>query len=149
MNKKARLIIYIFLSGLFLFLDQALKYFSRLYPDFAYYVFKPWLGWEHMANRGIAFSLPFSNIALIILTPAILLGLAYFVLRKKRSGIFYFAFFLIIAGAISNFIDRIMCGATIDYLRLLTSVINLGDVMIVAGAGMLVFEEIRKRVLIT
>ena len=40
---------------------------------------------------------------------------------------------LIISGALSNFIDRILFGATIDYIRIFTGVINLADVMIVVG----------------
>jgi lipoprotein signal peptidase len=40
---------------------------------------------------------------------------------------------LIVAGAISNFVDRVLWGATIDYLRVLTGVINLADCVIVVG----------------
>ena len=139
-NKKIHLIIYFLMSGFFLFLDQILKYIARGNTEFSFYVWKKYLGWEYFENSGIAFSLPFPNWLIIILTPTILFGLFYFVTRKKRQTIFYFGIFLIFAGAISNFIDRVLFGITIDYLRILTSVINLADVMIVVGAGMIILN---------
>lgn len=122
--------------GGFLFLgDQILKYFARINPNFSYYIWKPWLGWEVFFNNGIAFSLPFPNWLIILITPALLLLLFVWAREKKRGMWFQFGVCLIIAGAISNFVDRVLWGATIDYLRVLTGVINLADCMIVVGAG--------------
>jgi signal peptidase II len=141
MNSKIRLTIYLFVSGFFLFLDQILKYFARINSEFNFYIWKKYLGWEYFENVGVAFSLPFPNWLIIILTPIILLGLLYFITKKKRKNIFYLGIFLIFAGAISNFIDRVLFGVTIDYLRILTGVINLADVVIVVGAGIVLFES--------
>jgi len=99
------------------------------------------LGWEYWGNSGIAFSIPFPNWLIIILTPIILFGLFYFVTRKKRQIIFYLGIFLIFAGAISNFIDRVLFGFTIDYICIFTGVINLADVMIVVGAGIVLLDN--------
>jgi signal peptidase II len=134
------------ISGLFLLVDQVLKYFARTNPDFTSYLWKPWLGWEYFPNNGIAFSLPFPNTLLIILTPLIILALFIFLTKQKTpSSYFIFGIILIIGGAVSNLIDRILFTATIDYLRILTGVINLADVMIVVGAGLLVWGEIKNR----
>ncbi len=141
MKIKSAVTIYFLISTLFLFVDQALKYFSRSNSDFSYYIWKSWLGWEYWENAGVAFSIPFPNWLIIILTPIILLGVLYFITKKKRSSIFYLGFFLIFAGAISNYIDRILFGVTIDYLRVFTGIINLADVFIVVGAGVVVFES--------
>ncbi|MEK7064827.1 MAG: signal peptidase II [Patescibacteria group bacterium] len=128
----------IVLVGGFLFLgDQILKYLARVNPDFAYYIWKPWLGWELFLNKGIAFSLPFPNWLIILITPVLLLLLIAWAKEKQRSKMFYFGVSLIVAGAVSNFVDRVLWGATIDYLRVLTGVINLGDVGIVVGASLL------------
>ncbi|MFH1947051.1 MAG: signal peptidase II [Candidatus Magasanikbacteria bacterium] len=155
MKNKIHLIIYFFISGFFLFLDQVLKYFARNNSEVSFYVWKKYLGWEYFENSGVAFSLPFPNWLIIIVTPIILLGLLYSINKKKRpfgvssgraQSIFYLGIFLIFAGAISNFIDRVLFGVTIDYLRVLTGVINLADVMIVVGAGLLVLvSNERKR----
>ena len=39
----------------------------------------------------------------------------------------------VLAGALSNLIDRIVYGHTVDYVLIFTGVINLADVMIVGG----------------
>ena len=65
--------------------------------------------------------------------------------NKKRTLLFSFGIYLIVAGAISNLIDRILFTITIDYFRIVTSIINLADVMIVVGAGMLIFVEMKKK----
>ena len=136
----------IVISGLFLIIDQILKYLARTNPDLTYYLWKPWLGWEYFANPGIAFSIPFPNLLLIIFTPLIILGL-FVILNKQKSPSLYFTLgiLLIIAGAVSNLIDRILFAHTIDYLRVITGVINLADVIIVVGAGLLLWEEFTKK----
>ena len=146
MKTKDHLIIYTLISGLFLFLDQILKYFARTNPNFTFYFWKPWLGWEYFANPGIAFSLPVPNWLVILITPIILILFVGLISKsKKKTKLFYFSLFLIIAGAISNFIDRILFSATIDYVRILTGIINLADVMIVIGAGMMVWREGKRK----
>lgn len=140
MNKLIRPTMIMSVGG-FLFLgDQILKYFARVNPDFAYYIWKPWLGWELFLNSGIAFSLPFPNWLIILITPVLLLLLIAWAKEKKRNKLFYFGVALIISGAVSNFVDRVLWGATIDYLRVLTGVINLADVGIVVGAGVVIFS---------
>lgn len=146
MKRRTHLILYLLLSGFFLFLDQFLKYLARTNPKQNYYIWKTWLGWEYLENSGIAFSLPFPNFLIIILTPIILLGLIIFYTKKKnKTKLFHLGIFLIIAGAISNFIDRFLFEVTIDYLRILTSVINLADVMIVLGGGLLIINELKTK----
>lgn len=161
--------MYILTSGLFLLLDQILKYFARLNPDYTYYLWRPWLGWEYFGNTGVAFSLPIPNWLIIIFTPFILLGLIFWfmslrgsahwrsrsnpkevgdcfaTLRSARNDRLTLAIFLILAGALSNYFDRILFGVTIDYLRILTSIINLADVMIVGGVILLLMKNENKK----
>lgn len=145
MKNKIHLTIYIVASGFFLLLDQVLKYLARTNSEFSFYFWKPWLGWEYLGNTGVAFSLPVPNWLVVIFTPIILLGLFiwFFKFYKKQKVNCYLlsAICLIVAGAVSNYIDRILFGVTIDYLRILTGVINLADVMIVVGVGMLLVES--------
>ncbi len=144
MKIKGRLIIYTLISGLFLLFDQVLKYFARLNPDYTYYLWKPWLGWEYFPNPGIAFSLPVPNWLVIIFTPLVLLGLIFWYIKylsKKSSIIYHLSFIFILTGAISNYIDRVIWGVTIDYLRIFTGIINLADVMIVAGVLLLIIQN--------
>lgn len=142
MLTKIRLITYLSVSGFFLFLDQLFKYLARTNPGFTYYLSKPWLGWEYFGNTGIAFSLPFPNWLIIILTPLIILGLIYWHSKTKEFKHYQLlAISLIITGALSNYIDRILFGITIDYLRILTGVINLGDIIILGGIFLLLSNK--------
>lgn len=123
---------------LLLIADQILKYLARSNPTFTHYLIKPYLGWEYFGNPGVAFSLPIPNAVLVIATPLIILGLALWLIKKQKDQIFSLGLILIIAGAVSNFIDRVIFGITIDYLRLLTGVLNLADIVIVTGAILLI-----------
>lgn len=49
------------------------------------------------------------------------------------SFIIHNSLFIILLGALSNFVDRVIYHHTVDYLLTLTSLYNLADVMIVAG----------------
>ena len=148
MKRRVHLLMIIFAGGFLLLADQLLKWAARDNPDFQYYVFGKWLGWEYMANSGIAFSLPFPNWLLVLVTPLIIFVLIVLLIKlyyKKSSISYLLSLISIIAGAISNLIDRILFGATIDYLRVLTGVINLADVAIVVGAGAIVLGGFKRR----
>lgn len=145
MNKKAQPVALATLSGLFLLLDQGLKFLARTNQGFQWTVFDGWLGWEYLANPGVAFGLPIPNTIILFITPLILLGLFTLYGKKKRSPWYSAGLFLIVFGAVSNYIDRILFGVTIDYLRFFTSIINIADVMIVLGAGLLIMNEGKKR----
>jgi len=144
MNDKPKSHLIIYISGGFLFLlDQILKYFAYSHQNFSL-VWKKLFGWEFYANKGIAFSLPFPNTVLLIFTPLIIfIIIAYYLKIKPENTRQKFSLLLIILGAASNFIDRIMFGITIDYLRVLTGVINLADIMIVAGVLLLLNKKSR------
>jgi signal peptidase II len=56
------------------------------------------------------------------------------------------ALLLILAGAISNFIDRLLFGFVIDYLAFFSrSYLNLADLMIAAGMLILISSKISPR----
>lgn len=137
MKNKIRLTLYVLLSGFFLLLDQLLKYFARANADFSYYLWKPWLGWEYFANPGIAFSIPCPNWLIILFSVLIISSLIILLFKLPKPISYHLSFIIIIAGALSNFIDRILFSATIDYLRFFTGVINMADVMIVGGVALL------------
>lgn len=130
-------------SGIFLLAaDQFFKYSARANPSYSHYLVNPWLGWEYLANPGTAFGLPIPNTFLILATPIIIFGLAILLIKKhKKKSLLSLGLTFIIAGAISNFIDRVLFEATIDYIRVLTGVINLADALIVGGAVLVLIKE--------
>jgi len=131
------------LSGFFFALDQILKYVAHTGSTPPLYLIRPWLGWEYFGNLGIAFSIPFPNILLIIGTPVVLLLLLSYVGKKATivTDQVFFGASLIFFGAISNLIDRILFALTIDYIRIVTSVINIADCMIVIGTILLLVRS--------
>jgi len=134
------------ISGFFLCLDQAFKIIARVYTLHPVYLFKPWIGWEYFENSGIAFSIPLPQSLVIIVTPIIIVGLLFWLVRKKERSLFFLlGNTLIIAGALSNLMDRILYSITIDYFRILTSIFNIADVMIIVGAGLLLLNEIKTK----
>lgn len=147
MKNQVRPIILFFTGGFFLILDQIFKLIAISIPKEKFYLWKPYLGWEITTNKGIAFGLPFPSFLILIITPIILIFLIYYLIKNpKKNNFLFLGIFLIIFGATSNFIDRLLFSATIDYWRLFTSIINLADVMITIGAGLLIFSETKKTV---
>lgn len=134
-DMKAHLIAVYSVGVLFLFLDQILKWLANNHPNFFYYIFSPWLGWEFYKNKGIAFGIPVPQSLIIFLTPILLIFLIYFSSTKRGQLKLkhHIGMSLLASGAISNFIDRVLFEYTIDYLRIFTSVINLADILIVIG----------------
>ncbi len=138
-NPDTRGLVFPLLSGFLFVFDQILKAIARAHPDTAF-SWRNLLGWEYFENPGIAFSLPFPNLLLVIGTPIVLILLLIALQKQPKESLLSLGLLLIIFGALSNWIDRLAFAATIDYLRVWTGVINLADVMIVCGAVLLVYN---------
>lgn len=127
-------------------LDQFLKYVARMNEYTKIYLIDPWLGWEYFRNFGIAFSVPVSQFIVLPLSFIIIGALVIYAGHsKKKSLSLLLGTSFVVAGALSNIIDRMFFGYTIDYFRIATSIVNLADLSIVAGAILLVISEYKKR----
>jgi lipoprotein signal peptidase len=121
-------------SGFFFCLDQVFKWYAFAHQSFHAFLIDNTLGWEYFGNTGVAFSLPFPNTVLIVGTPILLiLLLAYAGHKKDIPAQVFLGGSLIFFGALSNLIDRTLYALTIDYIRIFTAVINIGDIMIICG----------------
>lgn len=140
MKEKSRLLFYSLGGFLFLF-DRFLKYLA-IHGQDKVYLWKNFFGWEYFENNGIAFGLPLPDTFVLFVSPLLLFGLFVFLNNKKkiefleRVGVVFITF-----GAISNYFDRLVYGFTVDYFRIFTSVINVADVMILAGVVLLLAKE--------
>ena len=145
MFSKARLIGTLALGGFFVCLDQYLKRLAQQNPLTHLYLLRPWLGFEYFKNTGVAFSLPIPQWLVLWVTPFVLFGLGILLIRSQKKNVWVTtALLFILAGAISNYIDRALFGGTIDYIRVFTGVINIADVMIAFGFTILLVYEWRK-----
>lgn len=94
-------------------------------------------------NYGIAFGLPVGGWILRLAVIVIIFILASYLIRnyQKKDYLMILALTLIIAGAISNLIDRLRFGFVVDYINVpWFTVFNLADAMITVGVGLAIIK---------
>lgn len=136
-SQKARLILCI--GGLFFLFDRLLKW-QALTNWTNTHLLSPYFGWQPFFNTGIAFSLPIPKYLILVLTLPILVLIAYLLIielkRVNKNTQMLLALSLILAGALSNFFDRLIYKNVVDYFLIGTAIINISDIMIVVGLGL-------------
>ncbi len=137
--------IVIFSGVFYICLDQILKQIARLSESHPVYIIDQLIGWEYFENPGIAFGIPVPQFIVLPLSILIvILGLYHLQkIHHTRKQIIGIA--LITAGAISNLIDRIIYGITIDYIRIFTSILNIADIAIIIGAIFIITKDASAR----
>jgi|GEM_PF-215393 len=140
----------ILLIAIFFIADRYLKLQALGLPvDYSYKLLGDIFSFSFTPNYYMAFSLPLGGIILNSIIIAIILGLIYviFYLILKKRGPKYLALLLtiILFGAISNILDRLVCGYVIDYFELrYFTVFNLADTGIFIGACYLIIKSLKK-----
>lgn len=79
----------------------------------------------------------------------VLLAVAIVAIRNRWSGWLGYGAALLVAGGLSNWIDRAMSGYVVDFMNvgigsLRTGVFNVADTAIMAGVAMLITGELRR-----
>lgn len=131
--KKIRKISLIIIITLVV-VDQISKILLSIFLKSDINLISNFLSFTKVENKGIAFGLNKQNIVNIILTIMILfLIIKYIIDQKKRltkETVIYLS--LILAGGISNLIDRIFKGAVFDFIKIGNfPVFNFADCFIV------------------
>ncbi len=137
LTRKSQLLSALFTGFSLLIIDQLFKNWAIHAPNFSFYIINPWLGWEFFKNPGVAFGIPVPGWIMTAITPPIILALGVFLYKKylepKTFSGEVWGLVLIIFGATSNFIDRLVLNYTAVYIRIIYSVINIADIMILCG----------------
>ncbi len=97
-------------------------------------------------NMGLGFGVNLGLLPnLIIIVAALIYFIYYYIRQRNQLGIlFHLSFALVLAGAVSNIIDRLYLGYVRDFLDLgLGFTFNLADAMIVAGLILILFKPTR------
>lgn len=102
------------------------------------------IGWRYFAfeqfhNTGVAFGIPLPPWFVLPLTFIFIVALLSWAWRARASRFVVLGAGLVAVGALSNAVDRVMYGYTIDYLRVINAILNLADVWVVVGIYMLLF----------
>jgi len=144
-KKTTKNFILINLGIFFLFLvDRFSKWYAVSFlGEEQHYVFLKFFRIKLYLNEGIAFSVSFYQPLIYLINISILLILFAFLrkeyLNKNKTAIVGLT--LIIVGAISNLLDRLVQGAVIDFINLrVLPIFNFADLMIVSGVFVLVFK---------
>jgi len=129
LSKKTRILIplCLFVFAALIGFDQWSKHRIReLLPMESYYEWQDiavagkWLSFTHVENTGVAFSIPVPMLKYVsIFALLFILYFFYRIIREKPETIVnYFAFTLILAGAVGNAIDRFAFGEVTDFIKL-------------------------------
>jgi signal peptidase II len=132
-------------------LDQLTKYLAFV-GSFGNFLnaFKPAIKKFHYFNRAFAFSLPLPVALIYFLYAVILSAIVWYVYRNHRqfSRPAKIAWALILAGGISNIVERVALGYVRDFVYILSGIFNLADGYIIAGVIILLFASPKKNVFV-
>lgn len=127
-------------------LDQLSKYWmsSYLTQNGDIYLWRNVLHFTYVENRGAAFGiLQGKTLFLLIIVGCIILIIPFIYMRLPKNtwgNVARFALIFITAGAIGNFIDRLLLGYVRDFIYFVPinfPVFNVADVLVVLGVGIL------------
>ncbi len=113
-----------------IFFDRILKVWSRA------------MGIDYQNDRILnffEFSIPF--VLIVVFIYIILVGLWIYEIKGLSSFTQSLVITLILAGATSNFFDRIIYGYVIDYIHFLNSYFNVSDLYIISGAILIIVKR--------
>lgn len=149
MIKVTKKFWYSLIFGLVIILDRITK-LEALATYMQRGIVNDWLSFEVSFNRGISWSMfhsqhvwVFTTISLIIVGITLLLGVyAYARWLNKQTII---GEVLVLAGSVSNIIDRVLYGGVVDFIILsykdwVFPAFNVADVAIVCGVGIMLLE---------
>ena len=131
----------ILFSGLF-FLDRITK-LLMLWWGHAEIRITPFLSFVLSFNRGVSWGMFHSEktapfVLVTLLTATIIIPLVVYTITRWKRGFFIWKETIVIAGAFSNFIDRVAYGAVVDFISFSYGswswpVFNVADACIVVG----------------
>ena len=135
--------MYVWITALFLVLDQAIKAYVRTIPTGqTFFTIPGFLSLTHCVNTGAAFSILSGKTLFLAMLSVFLLGTIYvFVCREMRlTAPARLALSCMIGGGVGNLLDRVLFGGVTDYVRLLFvsfPVFNLADIGITVAIAVL------------
>ncbi len=132
-KKKSHTISYgIFFVITLIIIDQIIKWFVLQSQTI-----------QHFCNYGIAMGIVLPTILFVVLWLVIMSFVIYFWVQKLQDKfMIQLPFILILAGGLSNLIDRIYYGCVVDFIPFLNiSNFNIADVFITVGAGLILWQS--------
>lgn len=144
-----------FLHGLvlilILFLDQLTKFLANKYLvlNHSVIIIKDFFKLTLVYNKGAAWGILANQQFLFLVITLFFVGVMIYLYLKARNSIFKWNIVLFLAGAIGNFIDRVLYGQVTDFLDFTIlnydfPVFNLADIVLNIAVVLLIFVLIRR-----
>ena len=135
-----------------LILDAVTKYLAFFYLKNPISLIGDFIVLKLLFNPWIAFGIPLYPLFLKLLTIFLILWIFYYYFteeRKKSSRLIDISFWLILAGAVGNGIERVFRGEVIDFISMQGfSVFNLADSFITIWAILYIYSLYKKRIIL-
>lgn len=145
MTKKIKIILISFIGLILIIIDQFSKRYILKNPEaFRDFSIGDFLNISLSKNYGLAFSLKTHYIILILLISLAIIFLLNLIAKyyKKNNLQYIFLLAIILAGAISNVIDRLTVNYVIDFINIpYFSTFNFADIYISLGITILIIKE--------
>ncbi len=148
--KTSRVVGYSFLAGVIIFLDRISKWYA-VHNWHVSQQINQFLSFELTFNRGISWGFfhnasncLFTTISLII--AAVTIMVVALAVQKLKAGECIVGETLIVAGSVSNIIDRLLYGGVVDFIALsygdwMWPLFNIADMAIVLGVVIMIWEQ--------
>lgn len=137
----------IIISGIIIIIDQILKFIAiKFCSENNIEIIPGFFTITQIENTGIAFGLNEGNFKNLIITTAIIIFMIRYLFTQKKfiNKITLTTVDFIIAGGISNILDRIFRGGVIDFIQISKfPIFNLADICIVIGCILFAFYIIK------
>lgn len=124
------------ISALALIIDRAAKAWFIQHPATDIVVWDPFVTLTYHLNTQMALSIPLVPWLYYPLIMAVFGALLYalFISLRDQRLVEYSCILIVLVGAVSNLVDRIMYGGVIDFVSLsIGNIFNIADVYIVGG----------------
>lgn len=146
--KNERLWSFVFWFLSLVFLDQISKYwvFNFGHEGVSVFLGRPFVGITLFYNQYFAFSLPFDPILIYIIYFFVLAVIAIhlYLNFRKFSKYEYIGWLLILAGGVSNIVERMIQGSVQDFIYIAGGIFNFADIYIILGLLILLFTKVKK-----
>ena len=134
-----------FLVSILFLADRLTKWLAAKIPQGRVFLFsEKFAGLRLYKNFNLIFNITLPEWLMYGLISMILLPLAWLLIKNySQKNIFLiFSLSLIVVGAMSNLLDRLIFGYVIDFISFFNySIFNLADVYIVGGVGLILIWE--------
>ena len=134
-----------FLVSILFLADRLTKWLAAKIPQGGVFLFsEKFAGLRLYKNFNLIFNITLPEWLMYGLISMILLPLAWLLIKNySQKNIFLiFSLSLIVVGAMSNLLDRLIFGYVIDFISFFNySIFNLADVYIVGGVGLILIWE--------